>query len=80
MIPEKSSRSISRVLYPGEPGVCHLSAGRCRHPPVAAYPSASGEQPYLSDIHGLATHSAYGVPRHRGTRWALTSPFHPYPG
>jgi len=35
---------------------------------------------HLSDIHGLATHNAYGIPHCCDIRWALTSPFHPYSG
>ena len=41
--------------------VCHLSENDITTALIATYPSASGEPPYISDIHGLATHNAYGA-------------------
>ena len=46
--------------------------------PPATYPSASGEQPLIADIHGLATRKAYSRTTLLPPRWALTPPFHPY--
>jgi len=37
------------------------------------------EQPLNAGILGLATHKTCGIPHCCGIRWALTSPFHPYP-
>ena len=45
---KKSSRSISRVLYPDKSGCLSFICERCRHISLAVYPSASGEQPYIS--------------------------------
>ena len=47
-------------------------------PPPATYPPASGEQPLIAGIHGLATHGTYGRMTSLPPRWALTPPFHPY--
>lgn len=47
-------------------------------PPPATYPPASGEQPFIAGIHGLATHGTYGRMTSLPPRWALTPPFHPY--
>ena len=47
-------------------------------PPPATYPPASGEQPLIAGIHGLATHGTYGRTTSLPPRWALTPPFHPY--
>ena len=58
----------SSFIYDGS----HLS-------PLAVYPSASGEQPLIADIHNLATHKTYCRMTSLPPRWALTPPFHPYP-
>ena len=51
----------------------------CNHSqPPATYPSTSGEQPLIVDIHGLATRKAYCRRTLLPSRWALTPPFHPY--
>ena len=47
-------------------------------PPLATYPPASGEQPLIAGIHGLATRETYCRVTSLPPRWALTPPFHPY--
>jgi len=65
-VPEADFGSLS-FIYDGS----HL-------PPPATYPPASGEQPLIAGIHGLATHGTYGRMTSLPPRWALTPPFHPY--
>ena len=61
---------VSRVLFPGRTSLL---------PPQATYPPASGEQPLIAGIHGLATRETYCRAASLPPRWALTPPFHPYP-
>ena len=65
-VPEADSGPLS-FIYDGS-----------RLPPPATYPPASGEQPLIAGIHGLATHGTYGRTTSLPPRWALTPPFHPY--
>ena len=72
--------SISRVLCQGhKPPSSSFIYDGSHLPPLAVYPSASGEQPLIADIHNLATHKTYCRMTLLPPRWALTPPFHPYP-
>lgn len=71
---------VSRVLFPGRtPGPCHLSRAAVSCRLKQPTPPASGEQPLIAGIHGLATRETYCRAASLPPRWALTPPFHPYP-
>ncbi len=73
-----SADPVSRVLYSAETEPLSFIYN-CDHSQLpATYPSTSGEQPLIVDIHGLATHEAYCRGVLLPSRWALTPPFHPY--
>ena len=55
-----------------------IYAVRCRTA-EAVYPPAMGEQPLNAGILDLAAHETCGALHCCLARWALTSPFHPYP-
>jgi len=50
---------ISRILSPLDNGGYHLSGCCITATILAAYPSASGEQPSNADIRGIAVHKVY---------------------
>lgn len=79
---ERSVRAgpVSRVLFPGRtPDLCHLSRAAVSCRLKQPTPPASGEQPLIAGIHGLATRETYCRATSLPPRWALTPPFHPYP-
>ena len=70
---------VSRVLFPGRTPAPVIYLGR-QSPAVSSnLPPASGEQPLIAGIHGLATRETYCRAASLSPRWALTPPFHPYP-
>ncbi len=73
-------RSCKPGSVPGpKSGPLSFIYGGSHLPSQATYPPASGEQPLVAGIHGLATHGTYCRATLLPPRWALTPPFHPYP-
>lgn len=72
-------RTISRVLFP-LPGGCHSSgtdiAARLERPTRGHWPG----RPWHPPIWSCSGRGLPSLPRRRGNWWALTPPFHPYPG
>lgn len=80
---EKQHPRTCRPCKPGSvpgtmPGPLSFIWDGSHLPPLATYPPASGEQPLIAGIHGLATRETYCRVTSLPPRWALTPPFHPY--
>lgn len=60
--------------------VCHLSLRPLARRAIAVYPPTMDEQPLDAGIFDLATRRKCGSICRHIDRWALTPPFHPYPG
>ena len=78
-LPRRFCRSCKPGSVPEpKPGPLSFIYGGSHLPSLATYPPASGEQPLIAGIHGLATHGTYCRATSLPPRWALTPPFHPY--
>ena len=76
----RTCRPCKPGSVPGaNPGPLSFISGGSLLPSQATYPPASGEQPLIAGIHGLATRETYCRAASLPPRWALTPPFHPYP-
>ena len=78
---KKNSLSVSRVLcffrITGK-SACHLSDLTVADELYRSTPRHRTSSPTCAGIHDLSTHKLYGILCCQKTRWALTSPFHPY--
>ena len=79
--PETVSVNCRRICKPSSVLQTVTREGNLRssyHLSGAAYPPATGEQPLITGIHGLAGCSRIPLQSCQSSLWALTPLFHPY--